>query len=177
MPKSSLDVEVNVPVPTVSDANSPPTRVMQVTKNETPCPFILRRGWFLKGEQYDFSHRNMVNNDQARQRSNDKKGSIFCPFLCKEGYYLKESRCDFSHVEPYSCSTGNHPVTNDNLQRPQLQPFLGSHDLQNIPTLMRHLETRLQRLEYAQMPPPPPITGIQCPNRCSLHQNQCIHDH
>ena len=71
----------------------------------------------------------MVNNDQARQRSNDKKGSIFCPFLCKEGYCLKESRCDFSHVEPYSCSTGNHPVTNDNLQRPQLQPFLGSHDL------------------------------------------------
>jgi hypothetical protein len=51
MPKSSVDVEVNVPVPTVSDANSPPTRVMQVPKNETPCPFILRRGWFLKGEQ------------------------------------------------------------------------------------------------------------------------------
>ena len=84
MPKSSLDVEVNVPVPTVSDANSPPTRVMQISKNETPCPFILRRGWCLKGEQCDFSHRNMVNNDQARQHSNDKKGSIFCPFLRKK---------------------------------------------------------------------------------------------
>jgi hypothetical protein len=82
MPKSSLDVEVNnVPVPTVSDANSPPIRVMLVPKNETPCPFILRRGWCLKGEQCDFSHRNMVNNDLARQQSNDKKGSIFCPFL------------------------------------------------------------------------------------------------
>ena len=32
MPKSSLDVEVNVPVPTVRVANSPPTRVMQVSK-------------------------------------------------------------------------------------------------------------------------------------------------
>ncbi|CAB4042635.1 Hypothetical predicted protein, partial [Paramuricea clavata] len=30
-----------------------------------------------------------------------------------------------------------------------------SHDLQNIPTLMRQLETRLQSLEYAQMPHPP----------------------
>jgi hypothetical protein len=48
MPKSSLDVEINVPVPTVSDANLPPTRVMQVLKNKTPCPFILRRGWCLK---------------------------------------------------------------------------------------------------------------------------------
>ena len=95
MPKSSLDVEVNVPVPTVSDANLPPTRVMQVPKNETPCPFILRRGWCLKGEQCDFSHRNMVNNNQARQHSNDKKCSIFCPFLRKKGYCLEESRCDF----------------------------------------------------------------------------------
>ena len=69
--------------------------------------------------------------------------------------HLKDSRCDFSHVEPYSCPTGNHPVTNDNLQCPQLQPFLGSHDLPNIPTLMRQLETRLQSLEYAQMPHPP----------------------
>ena len=155
MPKSSLDVEVNVPVPTVSDANLPPTRVMHVPKNETPCPYILRRGWCLKGEQCDFSHRNMVNNDQARQHFNDKKGSIFCPFLRKKGYCLKDSRCDFSHVEPYSCPTGNHPVTNDNLQSPQLQPFLGSHDLSNIPTLMRQLETRLQSLEYAQMPHPP----------------------
>ncbi|CAB3994355.1 RNA-directed DNA polymerase from mobile element jockey-like [Paramuricea clavata] len=155
MPKSSLGVEVNVPVPNVSDANLPPTNEMQVPKNETPCPFILRRGWCLKGEQCDFSHRNMVNNDQARQHSNDKKGSIFCPFLRKKGYCLKASRCDFSHVEPYSYPTGNHPVTNDNLQCPQLHPFLGSHDVQNIPTLMRQLETRLQSLEYAQIPHPP----------------------
>ena len=74
----------------MSDANLPPTmRVMQVPKNETPCPFILRRGWCLKGEQCDFSHRNMVNNDQARQHSNDKKGSKFCPFLRKKGHCLK----------------------------------------------------------------------------------------
>jgi hypothetical protein len=105
---------------------------MQVPKNETPCPFILRRGWCLKGEQCDFSHRNMVNNDQARQHSNDKKGFIFCPFLRRKGYCLKESRCDFSHVEPYSCPTGNHPVTNDNLQRPQLQPFLGSLKINQV---------------------------------------------
>ena len=155
-------LQANVdPVIPVGDANLPP-RVTQassdatllkrnpsLSKNETPCPFILRRGWCLKGDKCDFSHHNMVNNVQLRQFSNKHKGSIFCLFLRKKGYCLKESRCDFSHA--VSRPTESQLATNDNPQRPQIHPFLRSHDLQNIPTLMRRLEQRLQRLEYAQI--------------------------
>ena len=162
LPESSINLQANVdPVIPVSDANLPP-RVIQapsdatllkrnssLSKNETPCPFILRRGWCLKGDKCDFSHRNMVNNFQLRQFSNKHKGSIFCPFLRKKGYCLKESRCDFSHA--VSRPIESQLAANDNPQRPQIHPFLRSHDLQNIPTLMQRLEQRLQRLEYAQI--------------------------
>ena len=86
LPESSFNLQANVPVLPVGDANLPPSPVTQVpsdatllkdnpslSKNETPCPFTLRRGWCLKGEHYDFSHRNMVNNVQLRQHSNKHK--------------------------------------------------------------------------------------------------------
>ena len=135
LPESSINLQANVdPVIPVSDANLPP-RVIQapgdatllrrnpsLSKNETPCPFILRRGWCLKGDKCDFSHRNMVNNVQLRQFSNKHKGSIFCPFLPKKGYCLKESICDFSHA--VSRPIESQLAANDNPQRPQIHPFL-----------------------------------------------------
>ena len=62
LPESPINLQANVdPVIPVSDANLPPRvteapsdatilkRNPSLSKNETPCPFILRRGWCLKG--------------------------------------------------------------------------------------------------------------------------------
>ena len=89
-PESSFNLQANVPV--LGDANLSPPPVTQVprdatslkdnpslSKNETPCPFILRRGWCKKGEHCDFSRRNMVNNVQLVNSPTNKKARYFAP--------------------------------------------------------------------------------------------------
>ena len=58
-------------------------------KRSTPCPFLVRRGRCLKGNQCDFKHPS----------SEPLKHNIPCPFLRNRGYCLKDNQCDFSHDE------------------------------------------------------------------------------
>ncbi len=69
------------------------------SKNNTPCPLILRRGWCIKGHRCDFSHQNLINGSRPHHMPRTPKSSVFCPFLRKKGLCLKGLRCNFSHTE------------------------------------------------------------------------------
>ena len=42
-------------------------------KKDKPCPFIVRRGWCIKGQECDFSHANLVNNLDLRKPVKTRK--------------------------------------------------------------------------------------------------------
>jgi hypothetical protein len=54
-----------------------------LSKSITPCPFILRRGWCIKGDRCDFSHQNLINAPQPRHMPGVSKSSVFCPYAGK----------------------------------------------------------------------------------------------
>ena len=56
-------------------------------KSLTPCPFLMRRGWCVKGDRCDFQH--------PTSRRNYHKHNVPCPFLRKNGFCLKGNNCDF----------------------------------------------------------------------------------
>ena len=138
-PTVSETVEIPTP-PTVFDLEEVSSTKSQRTdphsrKKEIPCPFIVRRGWCIKGEHCDFSHLNLVNKLELR-KSVKQKNAVFCPFMRKKGYCLKESRCDFSHK---------------NLQKPQSPSFFGNRQQKNITSLRNRLEMRLKNIEHTQI--------------------------
>ena len=51
------------------------------SKSLTPCPFLMRRGWCVKGDRCDFHHPS--------SRRNYHKHDVPCPFLHKNGFCLK----------------------------------------------------------------------------------------
>ena len=58
-------------------------------KKLTPCPFLSRRGWCLKGNRCDFQHPSSLCEKY--------KHTSPCPFLQRKGYCVKGDQCDFSH--------------------------------------------------------------------------------
>ncbi|CAB4033726.1 Hypothetical predicted protein [Paramuricea clavata] len=73
MPKSSLGVEVNVPVPNVSDANLPPTNEMQVPRNETPCP----KSRPTKYSDFDAPTRNKITESRVCSNTSPPLSPVF----------------------------------------------------------------------------------------------------
>ena len=137
----------------------------------TPCPFILRRGWCIKGDRCDFSHQNLINAPQPRHMPGVSKSSVFYPFLRRKGFCLKGLRCDFSHAEPSPRSFVKPPPINGYLPYPPKKqnffhdPFLHrSHQQSNFrePTspfggfqsALGSLDTRLRRIEVTSHVPP-----------------------
>ena len=63
-------------------------------KSLTPCLFLMRRGWCVKGDRCDLQH--------PTSRRNYHKHNVPCPFLRKNGFCLKGNNCDLFHgVFPY----------------------------------------------------------------------------
>ena len=79
---SKFDNELNI--------NSEENRHLNPEKSITPCPFLKRRGWCVKGARCDFKHPRDV-----------QKHLVPCPFLQMRGFCLKGVRCDFSHNFSY----------------------------------------------------------------------------
>ena len=48
-----------IPLPKQMDH---PQTSLPMPKKDKPCPFIVRHGWCIKGQECDFSHANLVNN-------------------------------------------------------------------------------------------------------------------
>ena len=46
---------------------------LPMQKKDQPCPFIVRRGWCIKGQECDFSHANLVNNLDLRKPVKTRK--------------------------------------------------------------------------------------------------------
>ena len=46
---------------------------LPMQKKDKPCPFIVRRGWCIKGQECDFSHANLVNNLDLRKPVKTRK--------------------------------------------------------------------------------------------------------
>ena len=94
---SKFDNELNT--------NSEKNRHLNSKKGITPCPFLKRRGWCVKGARCDFKHPRDV-----------QKYLVPCPFLQKRGFCLKGVRCDFSHSFSYPYrSLSPRPVNNASL--------------------------------------------------------------
>ena len=95
---SKFDNELNT--------NSEKNRHLNSKKGITPCPFLKRRGWCVKGVRCDFKH----------PRDEVQKYLVPCPFLQKRGFCLKGVRCDFSHSFSYPYrSLPSRPVNNASL--------------------------------------------------------------
>ena len=92
--------------------NSEKNRHLNPEKGITPCPFLKRRGWCVKGARCDFKHPRDV-----------QKHLVPCPFLQKRGFCLKGDRCDFSHSFSYPYrSLPSRPVNK------YITPSLFHHD-------------------------------------------------
>ena len=46
---------------------------LPMQKKDKPCPFIVRRGWCIKGQECDFSYANLVNNLDLRKPVKTRK--------------------------------------------------------------------------------------------------------
>ena len=92
-------------------------------KSLTPCPFLMRRGWCVKGDRCDFQH--------PTPRRNYHKHNVPCPFLRKNGSCLKGNNCDFSHgVFPYpNKRSASGPVGESHPYNPFLVPHQGPSEL------------------------------------------------
>ena len=62
-------------------------------KKLTPCPFLSRRGWCVKGNRCDFQHPSSLCEKYRHTTP--------CPFLQRKGYCVKGDQCDFSHEGLY----------------------------------------------------------------------------
>ena len=65
------------------------------SKTRAPCPFLVRRGWCVKGNQCDFSHENFPKDVKGRSKSSLDKRSVPSPFLQRKGFCLRPTSCDF----------------------------------------------------------------------------------
>ena len=94
------------------NTNLEKNRHLNPEKGITPCPFLKRRGWCVKGARCDFKHPRDV-----------QKHLVPCPFLQKRGFCLKGDRCDFSHSFSYPYrSLPSRPVNK------YITPSLFHHD-------------------------------------------------
>ena len=59
-------------IPLTKQMDHPQTS-LPMQKKDKPCPFIVRRGWCIKGKECDFSHVNVVNNLDLRKPVKMKK--------------------------------------------------------------------------------------------------------
>ena len=86
-------------------------------KSLTPCPFLMRRGWCVKGDRCDFRHPS--------SRRNYHRHNVPCPFLHKNGFCLKGNNCDFFHgVFPYANKRSRPGTVGESHP---YNPFLVSH--------------------------------------------------
>ena len=50
-----------------------PQTSLPIQKKGKPCPFIVRRGWCIKGQECNFSRANLVNNLDLRKPVKTRK--------------------------------------------------------------------------------------------------------
>ena len=62
-------------------------RLQSERKSSTPCPFLKRHGWCVKGDNCGFQH--------PTSRRNYHKQNVPCPFLRKNGFCLKGNNGPF----------------------------------------------------------------------------------
>ena len=153
-------------------------------KNRTPCPFLLRRGWCVKGNKCDFSHENFPNDIKDHSDSGLDKRSVPCPFLRRKGSCLKGLSCDFFHSDihhPPPASQSYQNTFQDHYLK-QASPFLDK--LQNLVSSVDQIYLRVRGFEDSQRPQPylsqhpihyHPLMDSQClfppPNHPQLYIN------
>ncbi len=113
----------------ISKRDQPTSKVNSQSKRFSPCPFLSRRGWCVKGDRCDFKHP--IKN----------KHMIPCPFLQKKGYCLKRDKCDFSHK--------NLP-RKDNIRPVPPAPFFPSYQTSAIPIQLPQYIMHNQFPQYHQ---------------------------
>ena len=59
-------------IPLPKQMNHPQTS-LPMQKKDRPCPFIVRRGWCIKGQECDFSHADLLNNLDLRKPVKTRK--------------------------------------------------------------------------------------------------------
>ena len=116
---------------------------LSFSKGQTPCPFLLRKGWCAKGSHCDFSHSNLNGNYSS---FSTPKHMVPCPFLGRKGSCLKGASCDFSHrFRP------NLPRQRIQAHRQYNPPFLGNR--WDINMLVNQMDSRLRTIEEFQTNP------------------------
>ena len=117
-----LDKTTTITDPTINVESHSKTRedlINQSTKHNTPCPFLLRRGWCLKGRNCDFLHPKSAINVEPHFKTRDHhtnqpiKNTIPCPFLLRRGWCIKGQNCDFFHPSP-TTNVENHSKAREN---------------------------------------------------------------
>ena len=129
-------------------------------KRSTSCPFLVRRGRCLKGNQCDFKHSS----------SEPLKHNIPCPFLRNRGYCLKDNQCDFSHDELLQDNPSLRPYP-----RPRSYPDSNTYSFfpHRPATVSQHMNSDLfppphfQNYYYWEpgknLPVPNPVKGFPIP--------------
>ena len=117
-------------------------------KSLIPCPFLIRRGWCVKGDRCDFQH--------PTSRRNYHKHNVPCPFLRKNGFCLKANNCNFFHgVFPYPNKRSRPgPVGESHLYNPFSVPHQRPAEL-IPPKTMQSQPYYSQWPRYVHTPPPP----------------------
>ena len=119
-PRSGLDNEAIGPLNNENIALKPQRQNDKAyRKSLTPCPFLVRRGWYVKGDRCDFLHPS--------SRRNYHKHDVLCSFLHKNGICLKGNNCDFFHgVFPYAYKRSRPGPVGDSHP---YNPLLVSHQI------------------------------------------------
>jgi hypothetical protein len=121
-PSNNKDQHANYETNTTTSMNI-------MSKKDTPCPFLLRRGWCKKKQNCDFKHPRYSHRNQPSNRV--PKHRMHCPFLRRKGFCLKGNQCDFLHSD----SSNTHPPQGFDLN--YLNPFLSYTQRTASPNLMQ----------------------------------------
>lgn len=129
-------------------------------KSITPCPFLKRRGWCLKGARCDFKHSR-----------DEQKHLVPCPFLQNRGFCLKGSRCDFSHGGNYPYHLSPPRPANNYLTR----SFYYHHQFpQNYPRRQGFFQTYPKPLMEISVQHPLPHTSHNYPYYRTAHAETLV---
>ena len=134
--KSATADDQVIPLPKQMDQ---PKTSLPMQKKDKPCPFIVRHGWFIKGQECDFSHGNLVNNLDLRKLLMTRKARGQKP-----SSFFGEPATDLQFMETHTIPK----TTNGNLSTsPPTIPISNNVAATRTP-LVNHVNIPIQRPIY-----------------------------
>ena len=120
--KETLNVNENNGLAPVATTINIADKTKAIPKHKTPCPFLKKRGYCLKGKSCDFLHQNSHSTDFPVQQAQSLSGNTFYPYMPQANHH------------PFLVNTAYFPPFQPRQYHPMFRQFSYPPPLMSVPT-------------------------------------------